>query len=252
MNKFYRRLKKYTRISLQILLFLFAAVALYFILPGEPRFKYEYQKGFPWKHENLVAPFDFTILKTAKELDDEKQEHIKQILPYFTCDTSIATRQVMQLKNDLQLSSTNISPQKQALIDTLTNELNKIYQTGILQFSVESYKELQGKTSIRKRVGNTIRRIDTNLLYSEKTAYNAINELQHSLTTSGISVDWLKSHPLEHYISANLIYDAETTQKEIDEMTKISPYREEWYDWENELFWKAKLLMPKNIRFWNR
>ncbi len=79
MKKFYRRLKKYSKISLQILLFLLTAVALYFILPGEPKFKYEYQKGFPWKHENLVAPFDFTILKTAKELEDEKQQALEKV-----------------------------------------------------------------------------------------------------------------------------------------------------------------------------
>lgn len=220
MNKFYHRLKKYTRISVQILVFVLAAVALYLILPGEPRFKYEYQKGFPWKHENLVAPFDFTILKTAKELDDEKQEHISQILPYFTCDTSIARRQIKQLKSDLQLSSAEITPQKQAAIDSLAKQLEKIYQTGVLQFSIDSYNELQGKSSIRIRIGNTIRRVDTDLLYSEKTAYNAISQLQHALAPSASQADWLKSHPLEHYISANLVYDATTTQKEIDEATQ--------------------------------
>ena len=220
MNKFYRRLKKYTKLSLQIFLFLLAGVALYFILPGEPKFKYEYQKGFPWKHENLVAPFDFTILKTAKELEDEKQEQISKVIPYFTCDTSVADSYVGKLKEDLRLSTAGVDLQKENVIDFLASELDKFYQAGILQFSVDSYVELNEKTEIRKRIGNTITRVNTNALYSEKSAYNELSKLKHELSSAGTKIDWLDAYSLENYISANLAYDAETTQKEIDEITQ--------------------------------
>jgi cyclic-di-AMP phosphodiesterase PgpH len=63
MDNFLKKLKKYTRTFYWIFMFLITAVFLFFSLPGEPRFKFEYQKGFPWSHENLVAPFDFAILK---------------------------------------------------------------------------------------------------------------------------------------------------------------------------------------------
>ena len=191
MNKFYRRLRKYSKLSLQIFLFLLAGVALYFILPGEPKFKYEYQKGFPWKHENLVAPFDFTILKTAKELEDEKQEQISKVIPYFTCDTSVADSNVGKLKEDLRLSTAGVDLQKENVIDFLARELDKFYQAGILQFSVDSYVELNEKTEIRKRIGNTITRVNTNALYSEKSAYNELSKLKRELTSAGTKIDWL-------------------------------------------------------------
>lgn len=220
MKKFYRRLKKYTKISVQISVFIVTAIALYFILPGEPKFKYEYQKGFPWKHENLVAPFDFTILKTAKELEDEQQQTLSQVIPYFTMDTAMATENVAKLREDLLVSNAVISNEQQTVIEILCNELQNMYQKGILQFSIDSYSELEGKTSIKRRTGNSVSTINASELYSEKTAYYNIESIKQELTASGSNLDWLNSHPLERYISANLTFDEETTQKEIDELTQ--------------------------------
>ncbi len=201
-------------------MFLLTAVALYFILPGEPKFKYEYQKGFPWKHENLVAPFDFTILKTAKELEDEKQQALEKVIPYFIVDTTVSSRNIAKLREDLEVSNAVLDDEKKTVIDILSNELYNMYQMGILQFSVDSYVELEGKSSIRKRIGNSVSKINTEQLFSEKTAYNEIHRIKQEITASGSNLDWLNAYPLERYISANLTYDAETTQKEIDELTQ--------------------------------
>ncbi|MFV0592260.1 MAG: HD family phosphohydrolase [Draconibacterium sp.] len=220
MNKFYQRLKKYTKVILQITMFLLTAVALYFILPGEPKFKYEYQKGFPWKHENLVAPFDFAILKTDKDLEDEKQEQLKSVLPYFVCDTSVAGEHIRKLKEDFDLSNDSLTQQQKLIITKLSNELQRIYDAGILQFSLDSYNEITGKPAIRKRIGTSVTKADTSVLFSEKSAYNELNLFKHQLTKNSSRSGWLNSHPIERYISSNLSYDAETTQKEIDEVTQ--------------------------------
>ena len=42
-------------------LFVITAVGLYFALPQEGRFRYEFQKGRPWMHPTLIAPYDFAI-----------------------------------------------------------------------------------------------------------------------------------------------------------------------------------------------
>ena len=70
MSNYFNWLKKYTRTFYWFLVFLVTAGLLFIILPGEPRFRYEYQKGTPWNHENLVAPFDFAILKTPEEIEE--------------------------------------------------------------------------------------------------------------------------------------------------------------------------------------
>ena len=97
MSKFRDRFKNYTQIFYWVFVFLVTAVLLFLVLPGEPKFKYEYQKGFPWRHDNLVAPFDFAILKTTQEIEDEKVELTKAIVPYFKCDTSLLEKSLIAL-----------------------------------------------------------------------------------------------------------------------------------------------------------
>ncbi len=220
MNKFYRKLKNYTKITLQAAIFITAAVALYFILPGEPKFKYEYQKGFPWRHENLVAPFDFAILKTDKEIEEEKAEQIKLLIPYFTYDTVTVSDKLNALQEDLNLALDSLEKDKLVAFEPLNEQLKEIYHTGILQFSWDSYEILEGKSEIKKRTGNSVAKIEINKLYSEKSAYNTLNEVRQNLLQNGKDMDWLKNLMLEKYINANLAFDEQTTQKEMDVLTE--------------------------------
>ena len=48
------------------LLIVFTIILL--VLPRSAKMSYEYKKGAPWKHETLVARYDFPILKTEDEL----------------------------------------------------------------------------------------------------------------------------------------------------------------------------------------
>ena len=51
--------------------------------------QYEFRKGKPWMHEDLIAPFNFAILKSQEELEREKQEVLSGLKPYFRIDDSI-------------------------------------------------------------------------------------------------------------------------------------------------------------------
>lgn len=86
----------------KIILFGLSIVILVLILPKEGKFKYEFRKGKPWMHQNLIAPFDFAILKTADELDSEKQHLLKDIVPYFKVDTAATIKQREILVNNFE------------------------------------------------------------------------------------------------------------------------------------------------------
>ncbi|AHW60745.1 transmembrane HD family protein [Draconibacterium orientale] len=220
MNKLMRRLKSYTRLFLQLSLFVLTAVALYFILPGEPKFKYEYQRGFPWQHENLVAPFDFAILKTANELNEEKTDQISSLVPYFFNDTTQKSESLARLRQDLELDIDTTNTAKKRIFEALSTKLDELYGNGILLFSVDIYEELKGKEEINKRTGNIVQKEDVDQLYSEKSAYNALLNTRQNLVSEGNNFPWLTNLNLERYIAANLEYDSETSQKEIDEITQ--------------------------------
>ncbi len=227
MSKFRNKIKSYTLIIYWVFAFLVTAVMLFMILPGEPKFKYEYQKGFPWRHENLVAPFDFAILKSTNELEIEKTENTNSIIPYFKCDTSVFRINSNKLKNDFLSDSDSTDLDKQKIINTLQNNLELIYERGILQRSVESFPELTDKKEIKKRIGTSVTKIETENIFSEKTAYNAIHLILEILKDENKQqANWLAQIPIEKYIVSNLVYDAQTTQKEIDEVLgKISTTR---------------------------
>nr|WP_320000670.1 HDIG domain-containing metalloprotein [uncultured Draconibacterium sp.] len=220
MKKLMRKLKSYTLLFLQLALFALTAVALYLILPGEPKFKYEYQRGFPWQHENLVAPFDFAILKTANELNDEKAEQINSLVPYFFNDTTKKNKSIARLRTDLELDIDTTNANKKKIFDILSTKLDELYDNGILLFSVDIYNELKGKDEINKRTGNIVQKEDIDQLYSEKSAYNALQKTRHTLVSEGYNFPGLANLNLERYITANLSYDDETSQKEIEEITQ--------------------------------
>ncbi|MCK5731141.1 MAG: HDIG domain-containing protein [Draconibacterium sp.] len=224
MSKFRDKFKNYALIFYWVFVFVVTATMLFLILPGEPKFKYEYQRGFPWRHDNLVAPFDFAILKTMQDINDEKEEHTKSIIPYFVCDTSLASKNLLALKTDLNLTDDNLEMNKSITYNILKENLLLLYSNGILLRSVDSYEELSEITELKKRVGITVSTIGIEELYSEKTAYNAINRVLQDLKEEYPELyGWLSQISSEDYIHANLEYDVETTNLEIEEVTnKIS------------------------------
>ena len=61
-------------------------VILVSLFPREGKFKYEFQKGSPWLHEDLIAPFDFAVLKPSGELTEERNQALRDLNPYFRFD----------------------------------------------------------------------------------------------------------------------------------------------------------------------
>jgi len=227
MNDFQKEINNYALILYWILIFGGSTVLLYLILPGESKFKYEYQKGFPWQHENLVAPFDFAILKSDTEIQNERTEILKSVIPYFQFDTTLLKINLAKLSTDFNISEITDNQAKIKIYTSIKRQLTEIYRAGILQRSTEAYEELMGKTEIKKRIGPNVTTIPLNQLYSEKTAYNKISEIiQEQGRINQEQKAWLRNISPEKYITANLDFDKTTTDKEIQEFTgNISPTR---------------------------
>jgi cyclic-di-AMP phosphodiesterase PgpH len=221
MDDFFNNLKRYSRTFYWMLMFLITAGLLFLILPGEPRFKYEYQKGTPWRHENLVAPFDFAILKAAEEIERDRQEQLKAIIPYFTFDTTMAEQKIKLLEADWQVISEMEEDKVPDILPAIRELLVKIYQAGVLPRSPETYDELSGNTELRKRIGTRIIRIQKERIFSEKTFYNELSILMDVLMKKYPDAARLiqKLQP-ERYIASNLTYDNITTQKEREEVLR--------------------------------
>jgi hypothetical protein len=99
--KYFKRniLHNYNEIY-KLFLFIVSILLLVWLFPREATFKYEFKTGKYWMHEDLIAPYDFPVLKTQKELLEEKQQKTKNALLYFIFDT--------KLTNDKKINSKKI------------------------------------------------------------------------------------------------------------------------------------------------
>jgi putative nucleotidyltransferase with HDIG domain len=187
---------------------------IFLIFPGESRFKYEFQKGTPWRHETLIAPFNFAILKTDAEVKAENDSLITTYIPYFTLDTLVGHTKVDEFS--LALSKFTDSHHKLKVkegFSDLPQILGSIYQSGILQQSVETYEELEGKQDMLIVRGNKAIKTPVTSIYSIKTAYKILNDTIRMITEEAYP-DFIKTINLSDFIVENLYFNEELNQKE--------------------------------------
>ena len=187
---------------------------IFLVFPGESRFKFEFQKGSPWRHETLIAPFNFAILKTDAELKIETDSTLKTYIPYFTLDTLIETSKVGEFTLALaKLKEANPSLKSIENIQVLPDILRNIYQTGILPQAITSYNELEGKTEIMQIRGKKADRMTIANLHSIKTAYQDFNDTIRKISGK-FYPEIIQKINLSDFVTENLYYDEKINQNE--------------------------------------
>lgn len=120
------------------LLYVLVVGVIVYLFPKGGQFKYEFQKGKPWQHETLYAPFDFSVKKTPEEIKEEELLIRARQIPYFFKDSSVA-------QNQKELLSQKVSAyfQQQQGIDTIATRkwaqsfLDSVYQKGLLKKTLQ-------------------------------------------------------------------------------------------------------------------
>lgn len=187
---------------------------IFLVFPGESRFKYEFQKGSPWRHETLIAPFNFAILKTEAELKIESDSILANYIPYFSLDTLVETTKVKEFAASLSKSiSANPSLKSIKGIPGFPEILQKIYSSGILAQSTSAYKDLEGKTEILQVRGNKATKVPVKNIYSTKSAYLALNDTIRKLSGKYYSELTGKLN-LNDFITENLYLDEQLNRNE--------------------------------------
>lgn len=116
------------------ILFIASIVLVMYLLPRGGHFKYQFQKGKPWQHESLYAPFTYTNKKLPDEIDREKARIMAQTPPYF--------ERKGDKRNEVKESFSKLF--ESSYVDTLFNVsknhvknlgnqiLDKVYKHGVL------------------------------------------------------------------------------------------------------------------------
>ena len=131
---------------LAFVIFLLSYLIVVTIMPREGRFIYEFQKGRPWMHEDLYAPFDFPVYKTEQELFAEKSKLLKEFKSFYRYDSTIHSQQMERFSTNFDLvfdkfinsqnvsktARTNYLKVKPKLEKFVADNLNQIYLNGII------------------------------------------------------------------------------------------------------------------------
>ena len=212
----------------RVLLFIITGIIVVLMLPKEGKFKYEYQKGRPWSHEDLVAPFDFAIEKPKPELDAEIEQVKENAKTYLRLDTDGVDKAKADFRENFIAAFKPDSSKSRELRKLEKNLfagqslLNKVYEKGILRSSSE-IESLDDKRLVYLLNGNTATQVRLSQFHSVQSAYNQMSKMLNEF--GGIDSELLLSVLTEALVQ-NVVYDEKTTEQVLsDELNAISETR---------------------------
>ena len=193
-------------------------------LPKQPRFRYDYQKGKPWNHENLVSPYNFAILKTQEELDRDRQNILKTVQPIYNLNSVVAKEQIDQFNIDLnerwqsEQMDTLVSQGIEDYRSVGLKALEYIYDRGVLSLN-SRYQAKNGNGAGDSSAEYNFILVQDNIAQQRntancltiETAYNYIESTIHS--NRSISQEQWLINLLKNYVAINYIFNEGQTEK---------------------------------------
>ncbi len=212
-------------------LFLLATAFIVYIFPHESKFKYEFIKGKPWPHEDLIAPFDYPIYKSKAQLNDEKEAIEQEKKTYFFKNVgqkAIALSDFylafddsweshLDQRKGIRLRTQSLKASLQKKGDEI---INHIYQKGIVALH-ESISDQPKDYVISVLESNEAQDAALQDLYTIQEAYDYVEKEVKVVD----EVDQLFLIQLiEEQLKQNIQYDEATNDLALEEaLEKISP-----------------------------
>jgi putative nucleotidyltransferase with HDIG domain len=111
------------------------------LFPNNAKFQYTFEKGQTWRYEDLYAPFDFAIKKSAEEITLERQSIEKDFSPFYRIDQGVAIAQqnafdsafdLFVLNSDPDEALNEVQQNKDQYIQFAKNFIRNQYRAGII------------------------------------------------------------------------------------------------------------------------
>ncbi|MGB5556316.1 MAG: HDIG domain-containing metalloprotein [Flavobacteriaceae bacterium] len=205
------------------LLYLVTVGCIVFFFPKGGKFKYEFQKGKPWQYENLYAPFDFSIKKTAEELSKEKQNAIDQRQNYYRYDTTIVDEvdALFATKfSDVFTKDAYNEAQRGTLRTVGIEILDQLYKNGILK-RPEAANSLEQIFLVKN---NEVSTIPYKEFYLVNDVQNVIQRTLSERALLGFKDAYAKL--FFNLVQPNVFYDRDLSEKALEEvLSRISGTR---------------------------
>ena len=151
-----------------------SSLLILYIFPFGGQFKYEFQKGRAWQYSDFYSPFDFSILKTDEEINNDKEEVLKSLKPYLRSDIILRDQVFKNYSVEFYnfFNKENLTIQADSLYNFGIQQLNEIYKFGVLP---PNYTH-KGNQSIFLIQEQTEISININQLFRSEAIFDFLNK----------------------------------------------------------------------------
>ncbi|MCD6090642.1 MAG: HDIG domain-containing protein [Bacteroidales bacterium] len=183
-------------------------------LPKTVRFNYHYVQGLPWAYSELIAPFDFAILKTDQELKAEKDQSLEQLIPFYALSSKVSDSMQLELKRSFDEKWLMKYQNSELLLKENTfNIVQHLFKEVSSKGIISAKENVKNKPEINILIGNHANRVKSSSVYNLQSAQK---KFQTEIGYANNIDKNLALDVLQNNLFINLKYDQETTTKNQD------------------------------------
>lgn len=199
----------------KVLLLAFSVAVIVMLLPKEQRFKYEFQKGKPWLHADLIAPFDFPIYKTKDAIEADRQALLDELKPYFRYDRDRTQKLRKEVSDRFRESWTGrygpediLIPERLRNFEFVLTVFDTLFETGVIELA----PMIEGKPEDSELIlidGNIATEKELKDFFKVQEAFEFI---QGSLSGRPLIDSVLVTGILTDVLTHNVLFDEQKTE----------------------------------------
>jgi len=183
-----------------------------FTLPKQAKFSYDIEKGRIWNQKDLVSPYNFAILKTQQEVENDQKIALASITPIYQADDGLAQHQLEGFNNDIEVKwhSAGIPDNKKAKYALTGFTLLKgIYDKGVLVLNPK-YQQNAENYNVTILNDNVATDKNTAELFTKQKALDYCDQFltAHKEFDKAFLLDLINNR-----LQPNLIYDNKLTSR---------------------------------------
>ncbi len=183
-------------------------------LPKQARFRFEYERGKVWMQKDLFSPYSFAIKKTNAEIEKDREDILKSVLPIYQNDPELVQNSIDALNSEFEIKwkTSGISDADKPVYNAYANALlNDIYKRGLYD-QVKKYQRYSPNYNFTLLTNNVSTQLNTADAFTLDGALAFINAtLQKNPQIQ--NKEWLLKLTKNH-LKPNYIYDEQLTDKQ--------------------------------------
>jgi putative nucleotidyltransferase with HDIG domain len=192
------------------------ALCVFFVtlfLPKQARFRFEYEKGKTWMQKDLYSPHSFSIRKTNEEIEKDRDEILKSVLPIYQNDIQVVENAMVAFNSEFETKwkSSGIPENSKEIYFTAGNSILKnMYSRGLMN-PVKKYQRNGLNYNFSLVFNNVSTQVNTAEAFYISDAIKLIKQKINSYNIIE-NREWLIKLIANH-LKANYVYDEILTDK---------------------------------------